>query len=483
MHRLIVIRILGAFLMMYSLSLVPPLIIGLVQGDGTWRIFAETWVILVGVGAVAWYLTRNRGDELRMRDGFLVVTSAWWMASLAGALPFVMADVLSVTFTEGVFETASGLTTTGSTVITGLDQLPASILYYRSQLHWLGGMGIIVLAVAILPLLRIGGMQLYRAETPGATKDAKLTPRIRETAKALWLIYVIITVLCAASYWLAGMGLFDAITHSFATVATGGFSTHDASIGYFDSALIEWVAITFMALGGINFALHFVAWRNLSARTYYRDPELRTYVGIMLAGGVVATCILLLNGIYDNPVDALRHGFFQVVSFMTTTGFVTDLSYLGLGLLPWFLLFLGNIGGCGGSTAGGIKNLRALLLYRLSRREIKRLIHPSAYVPATVRGTRLSGRLIDAVWGFFFLYAVSYLAMSFVLMGIGLTPVTAFSTVATAMANIGPGLGEAAHNFATINGAALWVLSFAMILGRLEIFTVLVLFSPAFWRN
>jgi trk system potassium uptake protein TrkH len=344
-------------------------------------------------------------------------------------------------------------------------------------------MGIIVLAVAILPMLRIGGMQLYRAETPGPMKDSKLTPRIAETAKALWLIYLGITVVCALAYWLGGMSLFDAVGHAFSTVAIGGFSTHDASLAWFDNPTIEFVAVVFMIIAGMNFALHFSAWRKASSQPYLADPELKVYVALLFGLAVLASFALYINGTYDSLLEAVRFGGFQIISAMTTTGFVSTEFHLWTGFLPILMMCVAFIGGCAGSTAGGMKVIRVILLYRQAAREIRRLIHPHAVIPVKIGGQKTPASVMDAVWGFFFLYIASFALGVVLLNATGVDSVTAFSAVAACITNLGPGLSEVGANYASLNGAAKLILSFAMLAGRLEIYTLIVLLTPAFWRD
>jgi trk system potassium uptake protein TrkH len=343
-------------------------------------------------------------------------------------------------------------------------------------------MGIIVLAVAILPVLGIGGMQMFRAETPGPMKDSKLTPRIAETAKALWYIYLGLTAVCAAAYWLAGMNLFDAVGHAFSTVAIGGFSTHDDSMSYFNSTPILGIAVVFMVISGASFALHFVAFRRLSLKPYRDDSEFRAYLLALLAAGVVTVLYLYFTHWYQ-PDEALVHGIFQVVSIATTTGFTTAAYFDWPGFLPVFLLFTSFVGGCAGSTGGGMKVIRVLMLWKQGQREIIRLIHPSAQVAVTLGGKRLPENVINAVWGFFALYIASFAVMMLAVMASGLDQVTAFSAVAAAINNLGPGLAEVGPHYAGINDFSKWVLCLAMLLGRLELFTLLVLFTPVFWRG
>ena len=357
--------------------------------------------------------------------------------------------------------------------MTGLDKLPPSILFYRQELQWLGGMGIIVLAVAILPLLGIGGMQLYRAETPGPLKDTKLTPRITETAKALWYIYLTMTIACALLYWLAGMNSFDAIAHSFSTVSIGGFSTHDASFGYFNSKTIDLIAVIFMMLSGINFTLHFLAWRNSSFKNYRYDSEFKAYLLILVSICTICSVYLVVKGDYQDNSLAITDAIFQSVSIATTTGFTTTHYQNWPGFLPLLLLYASFIGACAGSTGGGLKVIRVLLLYKQGVREIKRLIHPSAIIPIKIGNKPVPENVIEAVWGFFAAYVAVFSILILMLMATGLDQVTAFSAVAACLNNLGPGLGDVHAHYGNINSIAKWVLCIAMVLGRLEIFTLL----------
>ncbi len=483
MQPLVIQRVLGLLLMIFSLSMVPPILVSQLYEDGAAFPFMLSMSITITSGFVIWYPVRRIRKELRIRDGFLVVVLFWVVLGLSGALPFALGTTPHMSIHDALFESLSGLTTTGATVITGIDQLPPSILYYRQQLQWLGGMGIIVLAVAILPMLGIGGMQLYRAETPGPIKDNKLTPRITETAKALWYIYLGLTVACGVAYWLAGMTPFDAIAHSFSTVAIGGFSTHDASLGWFDSQLIESIAILFMLLSGINFSLHFIAFSRATTQPYRKDAELRTYLFIITTTAVITILFLISSHTYDSVGESIRHGLFQTVSIATTTGFTTTSHYLWPSFLPLLLLFTSFIGGCAGSTAGGMKVIRFLMLFRQGMREIARLIHPNAQIPVKIGNKPLPEKVISAVWGFFSLYVASFSIMLLLLMATGLDQVTAFSALAACMNNLGPGLGDVGAHYGDINDIAKGILSFAMLVGRLEVFSILVLFSPAFWKK
>lgn len=483
MHFDAVQRILGVLLMVFSTTMLPPALVALLAQDPALAPFLLAFGLLLILGALLWLPVRRVRRDLKTRDGFFIVAMFWIVLGLCGALPLYFSPAPVMTLTDAVFESISGLTTTGATVLTGIDELPLSIRYYRQQLQWLGGMGIIVLAVAVLPMLGIGGMQLYRAEMPGPIKDAKLTPRITETAKAFWYLYLGLTGSCAAAYWLAGMSPFDALTHSFATIATAGFSTYDASIGHFDSALIEAIATVFMFAGGVNFALHFTAWQRFSSRSYTGDSEFRFYVKVQLSCMLLVTVVLLASGFYADQASAIRSGIFQVVSFGTTTGFTTAAYYDWPLFLPMLLLFLGIVGACAGSTSGGLKLVRILLLFKQGRREIMRLIHPQAQILVKLGAREVDERVIDAVWGFFATYIGLFVIMLLLLLALGLDQVTAFSGLASAMANLGPGLGAVTANYIQVPAAGKWLLSIAMILGRLEIFTLLVLFTPAFWRR
>ena len=483
MNLTVVQRILGLLLMIFSLTMLPPVLVSLLFSDGEWLSFLEGFGLTLLAGLLFWCPVRRVRKELRLRDGFLVVASFWTVLGTAGAAPLYFVDVLDLSFTDAVFESMSGLTTTGATVISRLDGLPQSVLYYRQQLQWLGGMGIIVLAVAVLPMLGVGGMQLYRAETPGPVKDTKLTPRITETAKALWYVYLAFTLACTLAYLLAGMNLFDALCHAFSTVAIGGFSTHDASIGYFDSTAVNLVAILFMFLAGINFSLHFFAWRYVSIRHYLDDPEFRAYtVGLVVLAGIVVAMLARLMP--DESLDqTVINGVFQAVSIGTTTGFTTADFSAWPAALPVLLIFASFIGGSAGSTAGGIKVIRWLLVYKQGLREIVRLVHPSAEIPVKLGSKAVPHRVVDAVWGFFSVYIIVFGVMLLLMMATGLDQVTAFSAVAATLNNLGPGLGEVANGFMSLSDTAKWISIAGMLLGRLEIFTLLVLITPTFWRH
>jgi trk system potassium uptake protein TrkH len=483
MNWTVVQRILGLLLMIFSLTMLPPIVISIIFDDQAWLSFVEGFGLTLAAGVLFWLPVHRQRKDLRLRDGFLVVAAFWTVLGTFGAAPLYFDDHLSLSITDAIFESISGLTTTGATVLTGLDELPRSILYYRQQLQWLGGMGIIVLAVAVLPMLGVGGMQLYRAETPGPVKDTKLTPRITETAKALWYVYLAFTGSCFAGYMLAGMGWFDALCHAFSTVAIGGFSTHDLSIGYFDSTAVDLVAIIFMFFAGINFSLHFYAWRYVSVQHYRQDPEFRAYTLVLVVVSLLVVGALFRFGTYDSARDTLVNGIFQAVSIATTTGFTTDNFSAWPAAIPVLLVFSSFIGGSAGSTAGGIKVIRWLLIYKQGIREIIRLVHPSAEIPVKLGNKAVPYRVVDAIWGFFSVYVIVFAGMMLAMMAGGLDQVTAFSAVAATLNNLGPGLGDVSSGFMTLSDSVKWIAIAGMLLGRLEIFTLLVLITPMFWRR
>ncbi len=482
MHFSMIARILGILLMLFSLTMLPPILVSMWYHDGATEAFVTAMVMIFGIGFTSWLPVRQVRQELRTRDGFLIAALFWLTLGLAGTLPFMIADKPGLSFADAFFESLSGWTTTGATVMTGLEFLPKSILWYRQQLQWLGGMGIIVLAVAILPMLGIGGMQLYRAEMPGPMKDTKLTPRIAETAKALWYVYAGLTLSCGLAYWAAGMDGFDAAVHSFSTVGIGGFSTYDASIGHFNSAVIEGICVFFMLVAAMNYSLHFFAWRNKSLSHYLQDPEIRFFLQIMAGGAVLTVVALWLTNTYGF-LDSVRYGIFELVSVASTAGFSTaDFSSWPV-FLPVLLFMMAFIGGCTGSTGGGMKVIRVLLIYKQGVREIHRLIHPNAIMPVKLGKRAVPDRVLTGVWGFFSVYIVTFMVMMLALMATGMDQVTAFSAVGSCLNNLGPGLGDVAAHYGNISDTAKWLLALTMLLGRLEIFTLLVLLSPTFWRS
>lgn len=483
MHYKTVLKILGVLLIIFSVTHLTPLLVSLIYGDGNSFPFMVSFSVTLLTGLTMWAPARKSKRDLRYRDGFLVVVLFWTVLATFGSLPFLLSQHYSLSVTDAFFESMSGLTTTGGTILTNLDSLPHSTLFYRQQLQWLGGMGIVVLAVAIMPMLGIGGMQLYRAETPGPMKDSKLTPRITESAKALWYIYLGLTVLCMLCYWAAGMTLFDAICHAFSTVAIGGFSTHDDSIGFFNSASIETVAMLFMLIASANFSLHFLAWRNKSILPYLRDSEYRFFLVILALTAIVVVASLISQNLYNTNSLAARQGLFHLISVVTTTGFTSSGFAWWPGALPVLLILFSFMGGCAGSTAGGMKVMRIQLMYKQGRKEIVRLVHPNAVLSIKTGGQVISDKIISTVTAFFSMYIFSFALTGFALSAAGLDWITAFSAAAACLNNLGPGLAEVANNYANINDTAKWILSFAMLLGRLELFTLLVLFTTTFWRD
>ena len=481
---LAVAHILGMMMAFFAVTFVMPMVCAIITQDGTFDDFEIAAGINVIVGLAIAGATRRYKRELKPRDGFLLVTLSWVLMSASAAVPLLI-SLPELSFTDAYFEAVSGLTTTGATVLTGLDQLPPSINLWRHALHWFGGIGIIVLAVAVLPLLGVGGMALYRAEAPGSVKEEKLTPRITETAKALWLTYAALTAVAIIALKLVGMSWFDAICHAFSVVALGGFSTHDASIGHFDSAPIEFVLMIFMLISMVNFARHFTAVRTRSFAPYRRDSEAKAMLLILSFSIITITALLVVEGIYPNVLEALRHSAFNVISVATTTGFSSQNYDVWPIFAPVWMLFLSCIICATGSTGGGIKMFRTLLLARQALREMKQLVHPSAVIPVRIAGQVIPERIAASVLAFIFLYFQIIAVLTFLMLLTGLDLVTAFSSVVASVNNLGPALGPtgAAGNYAVLSDVQTWICIVAMILGRLEIFGVLVLFTSAFWRK
>jgi trk system potassium uptake protein TrkH len=481
---LAVIHVLGQFLLIFGATCSLPLLTSLIYRDSTWQAFLLSGLVTSGAGFVIAALTRRGRRELKSRDGFLLVTLAWVVIAGVSAIPFLLL-IPGLSVTDAYFESMSGLTTTGSTVLTGLDALPPAVNLWRHALHWFGGMGIIVLAVAVLPLLGVGGMQLYLAEQPGTVKDAKLTPRITQTAKVLWLTYALLTLACASALWLCGLSWFDSICQAFSVLALGGFSNYDASVGKFGSPLVELVLIAFMLIAATNFARHFVAFRRMSLEPYRTDPELKARMLLIVASTAVIVILVTRSGAYDDGLTALRHVLFAVVSIATTTGFVTENYEQWPSFAPYWLLFLSCICCSTGSTGGGIKMFRALLLWRQAFREMRLMVHPSAVEPIRIGGQVVPNRIAYAVLAFIFLYFSVVVGLTFTLLLSGLDFQSSFAAIIGSINNMGPGLNRVgpATTYQSLSDFQTWVCSAAMLLGRLEIFTVLVLFTPAFWKK
>jgi trk system potassium uptake protein TrkH len=480
-----VLAVLARVMIGFALAFLVPLAwaIGLREGELVFVWTAGLVGTLASGSLLAWLL-RHSARELQPRDGFLLVSLVWVILPACAAIP-LWASLPDLEFADAYFEAMSALTATGATALSGLDQLPVSVNVWRCFLQYIGGLGIILLAVAVLPLLGLGGMQLYRAETPGPLKEDKLTPRIAETARGLWTVYFLLSCACLLCYRAAGMDWPDAFMHMCTTMGLGGFSSHDASFGYWDSAAIEAVAIVFMALSGISFARYFMIWRTRTTRTFMRDAEVRTYLAVLVLSTLLLAVLLVVHGSYADILQALRAAAFQVVSLATTTGYAST-DYAGWPVFaPVLLIFLGCFASCAGSTGGGIKMVRMILLVKQARRELVRIIHPRVVNPVTMGGVPVPANVLAAVLAFMLIYGGSIIGLTMVLLLSGLDLITGFSAVIVCVNNIGPGLGLVgpASNFGVLNDFQLWVLSFAMLLGRLELLSVLVLLTPQFWRK
>lgn len=481
MHFATTSRVIGLLCLGFAGALLVPVLVSVWFADGQTIAFLDSAGLSAAIGVGAFVISGRHPLILRNRDGFLVVALFWAVLCLLGAVPFMRSAQLS--FIDALFEATSGFTTTGASVMQNLGGYPKSLLFYRQYIQWLGGMGLVVLAVAVLPLLGIGGSQLYRSEAPGPLKEERLTPRLASSARLLWGIYVAITLACAVSYWLAGMEPFEAISHSFATVSTGGFSTRDDSIAAFADGRVEAVAMVFMTLGAINFSVHLAAWQGRGLRQYWANPEVRMFLKIILVATVLTAAMLYVEQVEDTPFQAVRVAAFEIISVITSTGFsMADFS-VWPAFLPVLLIFTSFIGGCGGSTAGGMKVLRVQLVVLQGWREVMRLVHPRAVVPVRIGGHAVPPQVVQAVWGFFAAYIVVFALLMLAMMSTGLDQVSAFGAIATSMNNLGPGLGQVGMSFAGVTDSAKGIAVFAMILGRLEIFTVLVLLTPEFWRR
>jgi trk/ktr system potassium uptake protein len=479
-----VFNVLGRLMMLFSAAYVIPIAGSLAFGDGIVIDFVLAMLINLAVGMLLTGATRSHYRELKIRDGFLLVTLSWTLMAAISALP-LMIVYTELSFTKAFFETMSGLTTTGATVLTGLDNAPQSINLWRHQLNWLGGLGIIVLAVAILPLLGVGGMQLYKAETPGPMKESRLTERIGDTARALWLVYLGLTLLCMVSLRVAGMSWFDALCHAFSALSLGGFSTRDASIGAWDSPAIEAVLIVFMMLAAMNFATHFLAWRDRDLRCYLRDVEARGLVVLIAASCFGIAAFLWAHGTYPDYGTALRHASFNLVSMATDCGYASvDFDKWPI-FAPLWMLFLSCVSVSSGSTGGGIKMMRTLILYKQARRELHKLLHPTIADLIKLGATAVPNKVAFSILGFIFLYFMTMATMTFLLLLSGLDFISALSAVVACINNAGPGLGVVgpAQNYASLNDFQTWVLSATMLLGRLEILSVVVIFTRDFWRK
>jgi trk system potassium uptake protein len=478
-----VIRVFGVLLMGFSLALLVPLFLSWYWQDGAASAYDEAFLLAFGTGLGLWWTARNQKQELKVRDGFLMVVMVWTLLPVYACLPLILQ--LGISFTDAYFEAVSGLTTTGATVLANLDTLPPSINLWRGMMVWLGGMGLIVLAIAVLPLLGIGGRQMFKAETPGPMKDSQLTPRMTQTAKGLWVVYTTITLACMLGFRFAGMNWFDAVMHAFTTMGLGGFSSHDDSFGYWNSPAIEAVAIVFMLIAGMNFATHFLAVHGRSIKPYQHDPEVGWFLVIVIGSIFGIALYLVALDVYPDFGTALRFSAFNVVSIATTTGFANTDYNLWPAFAPLWMLFLCSFATSAGSTGGGIKMIRAIILFKQVYRELMRAMHPNAIWPVRVGGGPVPPNILTAVLAFGFIYMVSIASMTLLLSFSGLDSITAFSAVVASINNTGPGLNQVgpATTFEVLTDFQTWVCTFAMLLGRLEIFTLLVVLTPAFWRK
>ena len=479
-----VVHIFSKVLMLFALAFLVPLGASLFLNDGAQRAYDKAILITFVFGALLWLVSYRAKRELLTRDGFLLVAMIWAVLPVFSTIP-LLAYIPGLSFTDAYFEAVSGLTATGATVLSGLDNLPPPINIWRTLMHWIGGMGVIVLVVAVLPMLGVGGRQLFKAETPTPMKDSKLTPRMAETAKGLWQVYVLITVICMLSLWAGGMSWIDAMVHGFSVMALGGMSSHDASMAFFDSPLLEAIVMMFALIAGISFSTHFMAFRMRNLFAYRHDSEIRWYFGVLAVSVLALTFFLRYKGFYLDFSEALRHAAFNTISVATTLGFSTTDYNVWPSFAPLWMLFLSSFVASSGSTGGGIKMLRATLLYKQVYRELVKLVHPRAEIHTKVGQQAVPNKIIYAVLAFLFIYVASIVMLSFVLLASGLDVFTAFTAVVAMLNNTGPGLGQVgpASTYAILNDFQIWVCSFAMLLGRLEFFTLLVVFTPVFWRK
>ena len=479
MNYLMINKIIGIMLMMFAGTLMIPIITSLLFSDGNLQTFIVSLSVFFIIGALLYFPnSKIKSSDIKSKEGFLIVVLFWVILSLFGSLPFVFDEDLSLSFVDALFESISGWTTTGATIIDDLENLSPSILIYRQMLQWLGGMGIVILALAILPMLGVGGMQLYKAESTGPIKDNKISPRIAETAKSLWRVYIGLTTLCALLYFFAGMDIFDSVAHSFSTIAIGGFSTYNDSIGHFNSPMIEFVCIIFMLLAALNFILHFLAIKTGSIATYFRDTEVKSFALII----IIFISLIYVFHLVNNSDIPLRHIIFQLISFITTSGF-TSASYESWpSFIVFTLLLVSFFGACAGSTGGGIKIIRVVLVLKLLKKGLLRTLHPTAQVPIKINEQAISDEVASNIYDFIVFYILSYMILSFLLLMFGNDITTSFSSVASCLNNLGPAVGDAVNSYSSLSTSSKYVLSFTMILGRLEIYTLLIILTPYFWK-
>ena len=472
-----IVNLFSILILFFSISYIFPIIVSLIYKDGAINLFLSTLSIVSLIGIVGVFLTRGEENNLSQKDGFVIIVLFWIVLSFAGSVPFYLSGM---TFIDSIFESTSGITTTGATVISNIDALPESLLFYRQLLQWMGGMGLIVLAIAVMPLLGIGGGQIYKTEVPGAMGEQRLTPRIKETAQALWLIYLGLTIACAVLYYFNGMSLFDSISHAMSTVAIGGFSTHNESIGFFDSISIELICMVFMLLSSFSFALHYFAIYKSKPLRYFYDPELRFFASILLLIFIIA---LIIRFFSDMSGANIRQIAFHSVSMITTTGFsISNTSSWPFSIS--FLLLVGAfVGACSGSVGGGVKSWRVLIMINHAYKNIMTIIHPNSVISLKIGSKNVDDQVATSVWGFFSIYIISFIVLLLGILISGLDFESAFSAVGACLNNLGPGLGAVSENYSQITSFSKGILAFAMLLGRLEIFTLLVLLTPMFWEK
>ena len=471
-----IVNLFSILVLFFSLSYIFPIIISLIFDDGATELFIYTLLGVGLIGLVGLLATRKVDNELSQKDGFVIIVLFWVVLCFAGSIPFYLSGMNAI---DSIFESMSGITTTGATVISNLDTLPESLLFYRQLLQWMGGMGLIVLAIAVMPLLGIGGGQIYKTEIPGAMGEQKLTPRIKETAQVLWLIYLGLTVLCAILYYLGGMGSFDAVSHAMSTVAIGGFSTHNDSIGHFNSIAIETICIAFMLLSAFSFTLHYFAVFKKKPLKYFYDPEIRFFMSILAI--IFIICAMISN--ISNYGPNLRELAFHSVSMLTTTGFSISNSSEWPFSISFILLIGAFIGACAGSVGGGVKSWRVLIMINHAHKNLMRIIHPNSVISLKIGTKNVNDEVATSVWGFFSIYIISFIILLLFVLITGVDFESAFSAVGACHNNLAPGLGIVSEKYANINSASKGILAFAMLLGRLEIFTLLVILTPMFWSK
>ena len=473
-----ILNLFSILILFFSFSYVLPIVVSIVFNDGALIIFITTLILVALLGSLGAFMTRGADSNLSQKDGFVIIVLFWIVLSLVGSIPFYLSGMSGI---DSIFESMSGITTTGATVISNIEALPESLLFYRQLLQWMGGMGLIVLAIAVMPLLGIGGGQIYKTEIPGAMGEQKLTPRIKETAQALWSIYFGLTVVCTLLYYTNGMNMFDAVSHAMSTVAIGGFSTHDESIGFFNSFSIELICITFMLLSAFSFTLHYFAIYKRKPLKYFYDPELRFFFSILLLIIVISLLLSTFNDVNNSP--SYREILFHSVSMLTTTGFSISNSTDWPFSISFLLLIGAFIGACSGSVGGGVKSWRVLIMLNHAYKNIMKIIHPNSVLSLKIGTKSVDDQVATSVWGFFSIYVISFVVLLLITLISGLDFESAFSAVGACLNNLGPGLGVVSENYSSINSFTKGVLAFAMLLGRLEIFTLLVILTPMFWAK